>query len=88
MYDFDEIQKDEVLCVSTGKRFKPTQTSKLDIEIKANWSRAHKQYGKTATDVTVHTASHPKINVSTSSVSCLFEQIWKCRYSFISHYIW
>lgn len=58
-----DIQRDELLCVSTGKPFKPSQTSRLDVEIKANWSRAHKQYGPTATDVHVEAPANPKVNV-------------------------
>ena len=54
-----------MLCASTGKSFKAPQTTKLDIEIKANWSRAHKQYGTLATDVTVHADKNPKVNVGT-----------------------
>jgi len=64
---FVDIQKDELLCVSTGKPYKQSQTSRLDVEIKANWSRAHKQYGLTSTDVHVEAPANPKVNVS----SCL-----------------
>ncbi|KAH3884070.1 doublecortin domain-containing protein 1-like [Dreissena polymorpha] len=60
---FSDIQKDEVLCVSTGKPFKQSVTSRLDVEVKANWSRAHKQYGPTATDVHVVAPSNPNVNV-------------------------
>ncbi|XP_052801857.1 doublecortin domain-containing protein 1-like [Mya arenaria] len=60
---FSEIQKDELLCVSTGRPFKQNQSSRLDVEIKANWSRAHKQYGATATDVHVEAPVNPKVNV-------------------------
>ncbi|XP_053391549.1 doublecortin domain-containing protein 1-like [Mercenaria mercenaria] len=60
---FSKIQKDELVCVSTGKPFKQGQSSRLDIEIKANWSRAHKQYGPTSTDVHVEAPANPKVNV-------------------------
>lgn len=61
---FTDIERDQLLCVSTGSAFKRNQTSQLDIEIKANWSRAHKQYGPTATDVHVEAPANPKVNVS------------------------
>lgn len=62
--EYKDIKKDQLLCVSTGKPFKHTQTSRLDVEIKANWSRAHKQYGSTSTDVQVEAPDNPKVNVS------------------------
>ncbi|KAL4224512.1 doublecortin domain-containing protein [Mactra antiquata] len=63
IFKYSDIKKDQVLCVSTNKPFKPTQTSRLDVEIKANWSRAHKQYGPTSTDVHVEAPANPKVNV-------------------------
>lgn len=52
-----------MLCVSGGKPFTKPQGYKDVIEIKANWTRARKEYGPTATDFTVEAPANPKVNV-------------------------
>lgn len=61
---FDEVEKDQVLCVSTGRTFRQPPVTRQDVEVKANWSRARKQYGPSATDYKVDTAQNPQVNVS------------------------
>nr|XP_022337319.1 uncharacterized protein LOC111133328 isoform X2 [Crassostrea virginica] len=60
---FDEINKDELLCVSMGKPFCKPKNAIDGIEIKANWGRARKQYGPAATDLVVTAPANPKVNV-------------------------
>lgn len=66
MEKFDEINKDELLCVSMGKPFCKPKNAIDGIEIKANWGRARKQYGPAATDLVVTAPANPKVNVRTS----------------------
>lgn len=60
---FDEINKDELLCVSMGKPFSKPKNAIDGIEIKANWGRARKQYGPSATDLVVSAPVNPTVNV-------------------------
>ncbi|RUS69865.1 hypothetical protein EGW08_022371 [Elysia chlorotica] len=60
---FEEIQRDQLMCVSTGKPFQQPATQKVDIEVKANWGRARKQYGSKATDVVVDVQKNPEVDV-------------------------
>ncbi|XP_052066407.1 doublecortin domain-containing protein 1-like isoform X1 [Mytilus californianus] len=60
---FQDINKDELLCVSGGKPFTKPQGYRDVIEIKANWTRARKEYGPSATDFTVDAPVNPKVNV-------------------------
>ncbi|KAJ8298661.1 hypothetical protein KUTeg_022721, partial [Tegillarca granosa] len=48
--NFNDIERDQLLCASPGKSFQKPQGTREGIEIKANWSRARKQYGPQATD--------------------------------------
>ena len=50
--------------MSGGKPFTKPQGCREDIEIKANWTRARKEYGPSATDFTVNAPDNPKVNVS------------------------
>ncbi|XP_061182929.1 doublecortin domain-containing protein 1-like [Saccostrea echinata] len=60
---FNEINKDELLCVSMGKSFSKPKNALDGIEIKANWGRARKQYGPSATDLVVTAPVNPTVNV-------------------------
>lgn len=60
---FEDIHRDELVCVSGGKPFTKPQGSRDVIEIKANWTRARKEYGPSATDFTVAVETNPKVNV-------------------------
>ncbi|XP_013404290.1 uncharacterized protein LOC106169385 isoform X2 [Lingula anatina] len=51
--DFDEIKRDMILAVSTGKGFLKPRDSSVNVEVKANWGRARKQYGPKATEIMV-----------------------------------
>ncbi|CAL1540465.1 unnamed protein product [Lymnaea stagnalis] len=61
--NFDDIERDQLLCVSMGKSFMQPTNEKLNIEIKASWGRARKQYGSMATDVVVDVQKNPKVDV-------------------------
>jgi hypothetical protein len=61
--DFDEMERDQIVCVSSGKKFLQPQESQQLIEIKANWGRACKAYGKHSTDIVVAQPKIKNINV-------------------------
>ncbi|XP_060074536.1 doublecortin domain-containing protein 1-like [Ylistrum balloti] len=61
--DFDEINRDELLCVSGGKPFVRPLSSLDGVEIKANWARARKEYGPQGTDFVVEAQPNPKVYV-------------------------
>ena len=44
--------------------------SRQNVEIKANWGRARKQYGPNATDIVVSAKMNPEIDVSPSQPKC------------------
>ncbi|XP_070543245.1 doublecortin domain-containing protein 1-like isoform X3 [Ptychodera flava] len=61
--DFDEIEKDQVLVVSSGEPFKDSKGNKQEIERKAEWGRIRKKEGKHATDITVTANKSPAVEV-------------------------
>lgn len=61
---FEDIERDQLLCVSTGKAFKKPRVQMLDVEVKASWGRARREYGPSATDVRVDAKGNPKVDVS------------------------
>ncbi|ESO97509.1 hypothetical protein LOTGIDRAFT_152600 [Lottia gigantea] len=61
--DFSDISRDELLCISTGNNYKPPKTLTQDIEVKANWGRARKQYGPQATDLRVYPNKNERVDV-------------------------
>ncbi|XP_050408824.1 doublecortin domain-containing protein 1 [Patella vulgata] len=61
--DFSNITRDQLLCISTGNSFKRPKNSTQDIEVKANWGRARKQYGPEATDLRVYPSKNKKVDV-------------------------
>ena len=58
-----EIERDQLLCAGY-KGFMQPKDARQNVEIKANWSRARKQYGPAATDITVSTNKNPQVDVS------------------------
>ncbi|XP_074660217.1 doublecortin domain-containing protein 1-like isoform X2 [Tubulanus polymorphus] len=60
---FADIERDMIVCVSTGKAFMKIRDQKDEIEIKANWSRARKQYGPNATNISVAPHDLPNVDV-------------------------
>ncbi len=63
--DMNEIEKDQLLCVSYTKSFQRPKESNQNVEVKANWGRARRQYGPHATDVIVQAKKNPEVDVST-----------------------
>lgn len=63
MTDFDDINRDELLCVSGGKPFVRPHSYSEGVEIKANWARARKEYGPQGTDFVVEAQPNPKVYV-------------------------
>ena len=63
--DVSEIERDQLLCVG-NKGFMQPKDSRQNVEIKANWGRARKQYGPNATDIVVSATMNPTIDVSSS----------------------
>ncbi|XP_046543933.1 doublecortin domain-containing protein 1-like [Haliotis rubra] len=60
---YEDIERDQLLCASTGKAFKKPRVQMLDVEVKASWGRAHGAYGPSATDVRVDAKGNPKVDV-------------------------
>ena len=67
--DVSEIERDQLLCVG-HKGFMQPKDSRQNVEIKANWGRARKQYGPNATDIVVSAKMNPAIDVSLSQSKC------------------
>ncbi len=61
--DVSEIERDQLLCAGY-KGFMQPKDARQNVEIKANWSRARKQYGPSATDITVSANKNPHVDVS------------------------
>ncbi|XP_015281857.1 PREDICTED: doublecortin domain-containing protein 5 [Gekko japonicus] len=53
LHSWDEIERDMVLCVSTGQPFMSRKAMKHDVEVRALYARMQKQQGPEATDITV-----------------------------------
>lgn len=61
---FEDVGRDEVLCVSNkAEAFKGSKGSRNQVEVKAEWSRARKRDGESATDIMVTANTHPNIEV-------------------------
>ncbi|XP_041366917.1 doublecortin domain-containing protein 1-like [Gigantopelta aegis] len=60
---FDDLERDQLICISPIKTFKRPKGHILDIEVKANWGRARRKYGPAATEVMVTSAANPKVDV-------------------------
>ncbi|XP_054825956.1 doublecortin domain-containing protein 1 [Eublepharis macularius] len=56
LQSWDEIERDMVLCVSTGHPFMNRKAMKHDVEVRALYSRIRKQQGPEATDIIVSPA--------------------------------
>ncbi|XP_077995160.1 doublecortin domain-containing protein 1-like isoform X2 [Glandiceps talaboti] len=61
--NFEDIDKDQVLVVSSGEPFKDNTKYKLEIERKAEWGRIRKKEGKQATDITVSATKSAAVEV-------------------------
>ena len=62
--DMSEVERDHLLCVSYTKTFMRPKESNQNVEIKANWGRARKQYGPRATDIIIKTMRKKEVDVS------------------------
>lgn len=51
---FDQLHRDQLVCVSTTRSFTTTSERQYEVEIKANWSRTRNQFGDQATDIRVN----------------------------------
>ncbi|KAF6020845.1 hypothetical protein EB796_020833 [Bugula neritina] len=60
---FEDLEKDQIVCVSTGAAFQRPRDMQQQVEIRANWTRARKQLGPEATEITVHAHLNPDIDV-------------------------
>ncbi|CAF0832166.1 unnamed protein product, partial [Didymodactylos carnosus] len=60
---FDQIRRDQLICVSTTKTFTTVTERQKEVEIKANWARTRKNYGDAATDIRVNSSlSFPSVD--------------------------
>ena len=57
------------MCVSSGKKFLQPQESQHLIEVKANWARTCKMYGRESTDIVVESTRKSDVNVSRHVIS-------------------
>jgi len=69
--DFDNIVRDQVLCASSGRRFIPPQESQQMVEVKANWGRMNRKYGRHSTDIIVETRRSYTVEVRSITLSHL-----------------
>ncbi|CAH1787762.1 unnamed protein product [Owenia fusiformis] len=60
---FQDLERDQLIAVSYGKPFQKPKDYQQEIEIKANWGRARKQYGKGATEMAIDAQGNPIVNV-------------------------
>uniref|UniRef100_A0A4W2FQ16 Doublecortin domain containing 1 n=1 Tax=Bos indicus x Bos taurus TaxID=30522 RepID=A0A4W2FQ16_BOBOX len=51
IHSWDDIERDMVICVSTGRSFRTQQELKQLVEIRANYARICRQQGPQATDI-------------------------------------
>lgn len=61
--DFDQVERDQILCISANRKFLQPEESQQLIEIKANWARSCKAYGPNSTDIVVESPMNKKIIV-------------------------
>ena len=60
---FEDIVRDQLVCVSLGREFIPIALRNKDVEIKATWGRVKKMYGQEATNLKVESKPNPLVNV-------------------------
>ncbi|CAH1258969.1 DCDC1 [Branchiostoma lanceolatum] len=61
---WEDVERDQLLCVSSGESYMNNKASRRKVEVKAAWSRARKQEGMEATDVLMVTPrTNPKVEV-------------------------
>ncbi|CAF0848442.1 unnamed protein product [Rotaria sp. Silwood1] len=51
---FDQLNRDQYVCVSTTKTFITSSEKQREVDIKANWARTRNKYGDQATDIRVN----------------------------------
>ncbi|CAF0809708.1 unnamed protein product [Rotaria sordida] len=51
---FDQLNRDQFVCVSTTKTFITSSERQREVDIKANWARTRNRYGDQATDIRVN----------------------------------
>ena len=59
----EDLEQDQLLCVSTGAQFIKPEDRNKQIESKANWSRVRRAEGENATHVQVLSSQNPTIDV-------------------------
>lgn len=74
--DFNELERDQIVCAASGKIFLQPKDVRETVEIKANWGRARRKYGTRATDIEVMTMPNPRVDVSTSTEYGIISHPW------------
>ena len=64
MHDFEELERDQLVCVSVGNKFFEPHENLRQVHVKAQWGRARKRYGPHSTDIVVEAQRHPHVDVS------------------------
>jgi len=62
------MSKDDIVCVSPGGGYQRPKDIQQHVEIRANWARARKEMGPTATNIVIHAQLNPNIDVSASLI--------------------
>ncbi|CAF0796043.1 unnamed protein product [Brachionus calyciflorus] len=60
---FEDIVRDQLVCVSTGREFIPPDQRNKEVELKANWNRVKREEGFEATNLKVTVMRNPVIDV-------------------------
>ncbi|XP_066556615.1 doublecortin domain-containing protein 1 isoform X2 [Amia ocellicauda] len=64
---WEEIERDMLICVSSGESFISTKENRRKIEIRANYARVRKAHGPDATNIVVRVKESPSGNVEAGS---------------------
>ncbi|XP_077178070.1 doublecortin domain-containing protein 1 isoform X2 [Paroedura picta] len=79
LQSWDEIERDMVLCVSTGQPFISRKAMKHDVDIRALYARIQKQQGPEATDIIVSPSQtmirQVNMNSSLLALTCGTDQL-------------
>ena len=68
--DLSELERDQLVCVSPNRQFLMPKEARQEVEVKANWGRARKKFGPSATDVIVSAKKQRGVGVSDNNSFC------------------
>nr|XP_014341170.1 PREDICTED: doublecortin domain-containing protein 5 [Latimeria chalumnae] len=65
--DWGKVERDMLLCVSTGEPFMSIKARKQKVEVRANYARVRKHQGPDATDIVLTPKRNPKVQIEASA---------------------